>query len=240
MLLGQFSTDLLEKEFSKLRQGSGGTYFINVHQIEEKTRMNRSKLLLSLKQSIPGEEAGHACDDCGFRLESDEKACEVVGNQEVLESSVPTETKAVLVNIAGYVNHKDLELAEEALLEQTTFNHQKYGQYTDSLDRGGLKVPSHRACQWTIFCFLIFSVVKNSVCRKSFSNISLSLSEMFDFEMEEKHTRTLSNILINNHCKFCHNPSFNKGTCPEKVEVVRHSIAHFSGEFYLLYFEFSG
>ena len=37
VLLGQFSTDLLEKEFSKLRQGSGGTYFINVQQIEEKT-----------------------------------------------------------------------------------------------------------------------------------------------------------------------------------------------------------
>ena len=29
-LLGQFSTDPLEKEFVKLHQGSGGTYFINV------------------------------------------------------------------------------------------------------------------------------------------------------------------------------------------------------------------
>ena len=27
--LGQFTTDLLEKEFSKLCQGSDGTYFIN-------------------------------------------------------------------------------------------------------------------------------------------------------------------------------------------------------------------
>ena len=30
VILGSFSTDPLEKEFSKLRQGSGGTYFITV------------------------------------------------------------------------------------------------------------------------------------------------------------------------------------------------------------------
>ena len=33
VLLGEFSTDLLEKEFGKLRQGSGSTYFINVNSI---------------------------------------------------------------------------------------------------------------------------------------------------------------------------------------------------------------
>ena len=200
MLLGQFSTDPLEKEFSKLRQGSGGTYFINVQQIVEKTRINRAKLLLSLKQEVPGNEAGHACDDCAFRLESDEKACEVVDSLEMLESSLPTETKEVLVYIAGYITRKDKELTEVSLLEQTTFYYQKYGQYTNSLDRGGLKVPSDRACQWIIFCFLVFNIVKDSVCRKSFSHIALTLSDMFDFEMEEKHARTLSNILINNHC----------------------------------------
>ena len=171
-----------------------------MQQIEEKTRINRAKLLISLKQEIPADEAGHACDDCSFRLESDQKACEVVDNLEMLESSVPTQTKAVLVYIAGYVTRKDLELGEEALLEQTNWYYQKYDQYTDSLDRGGMKVPSDRACQWTIFCFLVFGVVKNSVCRKSFSKIALTLSEMFEFEMEEKHARILSNIFINNHC----------------------------------------
>lgn len=200
VLLGQFSTDPLEKEFSKLRQGSGGTYFINVQQIEEKTRINRAKLLLSLKSEIPGDKAGHACDDCGFTLESDEKACEAVDNLEALESSLSNETKAVLVYIAGYVTRRDMVLSEEELLEQTSFYYQKYGQYTDSLDRGGLKVPSDRACQWTIFCFLVFGVVKNSVCRTSFTKIAMTLSETFDFEMNKKHARTLSNVLINNYC----------------------------------------
>ena len=34
--LGKFTTDKLEKAFSKLRQGSGGTYFISVQQVLEK------------------------------------------------------------------------------------------------------------------------------------------------------------------------------------------------------------
>ena len=36
VLLEQFSTDPLEKEFGKLRQESGRTYFINVQQCIEK------------------------------------------------------------------------------------------------------------------------------------------------------------------------------------------------------------
>ena len=43
-MLGNFSTDPLEKEFSKLRQGSGGTYFITVQQILEKVNISEAKL----------------------------------------------------------------------------------------------------------------------------------------------------------------------------------------------------
>ncbi|GFO33315.1 transposable element p transposase [Plakobranchus ocellatus] len=107
VLLGQFSTDPLEKEFSKLHQGSGGTYFVNVQQIVEKTNINKAKLLLNLKTDIMYDEPGHACSNCDFAIESDEKACEAVDSLEILESSVPTETKSVLVYIAGYVTRKD-------------------------------------------------------------------------------------------------------------------------------------
>ena len=34
-LIGHFTTDPLEKEFSKLRQGSGGTYFLSFHKFRE-------------------------------------------------------------------------------------------------------------------------------------------------------------------------------------------------------------
>ncbi|GFO12733.1 transposable element p transposase [Plakobranchus ocellatus] len=44
VLLGKFTTDPLEKAFGKLRQGSGGTYFINVQQILEKVNMMKQSL----------------------------------------------------------------------------------------------------------------------------------------------------------------------------------------------------
>ena len=43
VILSQFSTDLLEKSFGKLRQGSGGTYFITVQQVLEKVKIQRAK-----------------------------------------------------------------------------------------------------------------------------------------------------------------------------------------------------
>jgi hypothetical protein len=49
------------------------------------------------------EDPGHACSDCGFAIESNEKACEAVDNLEELEASISVETKSVLIYIAGYV-----------------------------------------------------------------------------------------------------------------------------------------
>ena len=46
MCLGEFTTDPLEKAFSKFRQGSGGTYFINVQQVAEKFRIQRASFRL--------------------------------------------------------------------------------------------------------------------------------------------------------------------------------------------------
>ena len=36
---------------------------------------------------------------------------------------------------------------------QTTFYHQKFGDYLDTLDRGSLNIPSDSSCQWTFFCY---------------------------------------------------------------------------------------
>ena len=48
VLLGIYTTDFLEKMFGKLRQGSGGTYFINVQQCLEKLAIEKMS-----KQDIP-------------------------------------------------------------------------------------------------------------------------------------------------------------------------------------------
>ena len=65
VVLGKFTTDKLEKAFSKLRQGSGGTYFITVQQILEKVNIQKTILLLNCTsmENLP-TELGHMCLQC--------------------------------------------------------------------------------------------------------------------------------------------------------------------------------
>ena len=65
VLLGIYATDFLEKMFDKLRQGSGGTYIINVQQCLEKLAIQKTKLLLQLNVDIDSlnVETGHSCDN---------------------------------------------------------------------------------------------------------------------------------------------------------------------------------
>ena len=85
VLLGEFSTDPLEKEFSKIRQGSGGTYFITVQQVLEKLNITKIKLLfkLDLDPSNLNVEVGHACNKCGYLF--DEKFSEIFDCLQDLE-----------------------------------------------------------------------------------------------------------------------------------------------------------
>ena len=65
VILGKFTTDPLEKMFGKLRQGSGGTYFINVQQVIEKVKIQRAKLNLYIGIDIDSlsVESGHNCQN---------------------------------------------------------------------------------------------------------------------------------------------------------------------------------
>ena len=46
--IGMFFADPLEKTFSKLRQGSGGTYLITAQQVTKNLRIEKTKLQISL------------------------------------------------------------------------------------------------------------------------------------------------------------------------------------------------
>ena len=140
-------------------------------------------------------ESGHSCFNCSFSL--DENSSEIFDGLPELESSVPEDTKTVLI----YITRNDLGSSEEKLLNETTYYHQKYGQYLDAMDRGGLNIPTDNTCQWSIFCFLRFNAVKEKVWRKSFCNLRMMASEYYDFEMEKRHGVILSNILLKNLAK---------------------------------------
>ena len=129
-----------------------------------------------------------------------EEASEVFDNLPELEESIPLEIKMSLLYIAGYVTRKDKELTGDELLGQTSFYYTKYGKFTDSLDRGGLNIPSDYASQWTFFCFIIFNSIKDKVCRKSLCNIFMLVAEFYSLNMVKRHGMVLANVFLKNYC----------------------------------------
>ena len=67
------------------------------------------------------------------------------------------------------------------------------------------------------FAYLMFNAVKSHVCRKSLGTIFMDISNTFGFGMKSHHSRILSNILFNNHCKLM-NPRSTKQT---KLKVMK-------------------
>ena len=137
--LGEFSTDMLEKASGKLRQGSGGSYFITAQQVTEKSHIKQAQLKISLHCDlhISAEIVKHQCSNCEYVLDAD--ASTVFDSLPDLESTVSEEMKANLVDISGYVTIK-LNV-EGKDYDVTYFYYEKYGRYLVSLDRGGLNVP---------------------------------------------------------------------------------------------------
>ena len=71
VLLGTFSTDPFLKEFGKLHQESGGTYFTTVQQIIKKVRLSKASLLLSTNVNVDifKIDSGHSYFSCSFLLD---------------------------------------------------------------------------------------------------------------------------------------------------------------------------
>ena len=218
--LGKFTTDPLEKAFGKLRQESGGQYFISAQQVLEKLNIQKAKLLLSLTEmeDLPND-TGHKCELCGFG--ANEEVCEIVDNLAKLEESLTIDTKQSLVHIAGYATRKDAEPSDTEMLSRTTFYSSKYGDYTDRLDRGQLNIPHDKACQWTFFCFIVFNTVKDRVCRNSMAALCDLVSEHYNFAMTPLHSRIISNIFLKNYCR----ESTPRNSQESKQKVIKLSVA---------------
>ena len=100
---------------------------------------------------------------------------------------------------------------QKAKRMETKLLYEKYGTYMRNMDRGGLKVPNDRCCQWIFFCYIMFETLKDSTCRKSLSKIFHLVSETCDFGMTEKQVRRLCNIFFKNICLFSSHHSGKEG-----------------------------
>ena len=58
-----------------------------------------------------------------------------------------------LLYISGYVT-KDDNPDETVVINDTSLYYQKYGDFINSLVRGGLKIPPGSAVQWTVSSFI--------------------------------------------------------------------------------------
>lgn len=194
VLLGEFTTDHLEKQFGKLRQGSGGAYFITAQQVIEKVGIYKTKLLLKLDTDILKDvNSIHNCDKCAYIL--GDRECAIFETLDQLEDYLPQDVKMTLVYIAGYVIKK-----QAFAVDETFFYYEKFGEYFKTLNRGGLTIPGDHVCQWVYYCYILFRDVANDVCRKSLSAVLFKISEFYDLHAGKTHCITMSNILINNHC----------------------------------------
>ena len=193
VLLGIYTTDYLEKAFGKLRQGSGGTYFITCQQVLEKLNIQKTKLLLrhDVNVSELNVEAGHHCDKCNYLMSTE--AINVFDNVEALEKSLNIDVKEALIYIAGYITRKDKSGSG------TFFYFDKFGMYQKEIDRGKLAVPCDAVVQWVFFSYILFNEINSSVCKKSLTNALMALNEVYSLNISKEYGMTMSNILLNNY-----------------------------------------
>ena len=122
---------------------------------------------------------------------SNKAITDVQENLPDLEVHISEQVHMSLVYISGYVCRTESEEDGDSKLF-----YEKYGTYMRNMDRGGLKVPNDRCCQWTVFCYIMFETLKDSTCRKSLS---------------KKQVRRLCNIFFKNICLFSSHHSGKEG-----------------------------
>ena len=114
----------MQKEFSKLRQESGGAYFISVQQALNKIEIRKTKLALDLKSDIfytKDKSSSHNCSKCFFTLNVD--LCEVIDKLPKIEADLSSDIKMSLVYVSGYVSRYDDDF------DDTHFLYLKYGSF---------------------------------------------------------------------------------------------------------------
>ena len=110
---------------------------------------------------------------------------------------------AIAANIPWIKNHlKQLIICLFLRLLCIFLYFERNGSYTRALNRG-LSIPGDFACQWTIFCYIIFNLIEDHVCRVSLIDIFQKKSDFYMFNTEEQHCHILANLIISKYCLTC-------------------------------------
>ena len=167
-------------------------------------------MTLKLEIAVDGIN-GHTCDICCRDTPTDEK--ELLDNLHDLESSINQLTLITIVYIAGYVQKSEIKIYDD-----TTNYYQKYGDYLNSLNRGGLQIPTDTLVQWSLFCFLFFQGATGPLCRTFCVTQFQFIAAKYGLKITKKQCRVYSNILLKNHAPIT-TPSSNRVNS-ENTEVI--------------------
>ena len=109
-LCGHFQSDIIEKEFGKCRQGSGGTYLITAQNVFQKYKIDCARKYLRTLTSEDEEglfqlAAAHVCHWC-----DGDRECDDIDVDELLQKASPElsmEVRNGLCYVSGYIGQKE-------------------------------------------------------------------------------------------------------------------------------------
>ena len=186
-----------------LRMGCGGAYYISAQQVVEKTSIQHAKLQLQLGLEID-TEPGHKCSSCDRLLSEEESEifsllCDPGKITELEEKKLDNSVKQKLFYIAGYVQKQDVSEFHDCA---TYDYYDRFGDYFNEVNRGGLTIPSDHSVQWVFNCYMLFlNLSKENICRKSLSDYFVKLADNYEMPVKISQVRSLANIFLNNYCK---------------------------------------
>ena len=174
VLLGNFTTDPIEKLFGKLRQGLGGTCFTSIQQVLEKVTIYHTKLLLKFEKSsdvLANLGSDHSCPKC--KILPIEGISNVIDSSPALCDLLTVDIKMSLVYIVGYI------IREDENPDDTFYFYEAYGNFVKDINRGGLTIPGDKVCKWATYYYILFYEVYNDTYRSSLCNLLMKLSKFF-------------------------------------------------------------
>ena len=178
-----FERSWILKEFTKLRQGSGGTCFITVQQNFKKVW--KTKLLLQIYIKIDGLSC-HSSSKCGFL--SNECICEVTYNLQEMQKRLTKSDLMSSIQIAGCVERID-DNCDSYLYTKG------HGSSLLEIYRRGLEVPGDTISQF--FIYVTFYQASEIICCIYFTNILMIASDIYRLDINRNR-----GLILNNYYKF--------------------------------------
>ncbi len=202
VLIGQYTSDPIERHFGKYRQSAGSNYYLSAAEVFYAQRIQWTKTATKFcPEQLDSSQSCHACSICDLQVDEDKIMVSLLtAAEEINDDDKPM---CALLYIAGYLVNKFPTIAKITAMHDED-NDVRYTEFLAQLDRGGLSYPSANVVTFVVRCFSLYSNL--STDEKSCRNMVCKIFEFVDqtyvcmIECNSAY-RTLANIFSNNLCR---------------------------------------